>query len=349
MNQDISVVLPAYNRIQMLIPVVESILSQTVPVAEIIVIDDGSTDETAQRVPLCIAERPAWREKVRYIRQENQGQAAAINRGIAEAKSGWLAFSSHDDLWLPWKLEWQLRSLEERSFKFGLCFTDAWFMNNPHMKRTLFQEYGANLPGPTGVVDNPVRMIASSRHPVWVQTVLARIELVRRAGCFDPLMRYSEDHDFLFRIGLLTPFCYVSMPMVLIDRSPADIRHSGEAQNWHKVEFCLAMDQRRFETQLRLSDNLPADVQKRIHYNFAANQSHWANYYLDQREFSKARLSMRAAAAHNRSPRILVKQLLVEAFPWLSRAIFNMRERRNAPRYDRISWRSTTAAGKSSA
>lgn len=349
MTEGISVVLPAYNRFHMLVPVLESILGQTLPAAEIIVVDDGSEDETKELLPRYIQERPGWCGKVRYIRQDNQGQSAAVNRGIAEARTEWIAFSSHDDLWLPWKLEWQMRAVERADTPCSLCFTDAWFMNNPHMKGTLFQQYGISLPGATGVVREPVRLIADCQYPVWVQTILARTDVIRRGECFDPILRYMEDQDFVFRMGLLTPFCYVSMPMVLIDRSPSDIRHTGEATNWHKVEFRLRMDQRRLETQLRLSKSLPSDLQKKSRRNLAANHSHWANLSLDRGDFGKARSEMLVATSYDRSLRMLLKFLLIEALPYLASALYHQRARSAPPRYDQTSWKATTGAQHNSA
>src|SRR5208337_1035359 len=98
---------------------------------------------------------------------------------------------------------------------------------------------------------DPARLIVS-QISVWCQTVIVRADLARSVGGFDPFLRYSEDRDFLFRAALVSTFCYVGMPMVLIDRSPVDLRHMGEAKNWEREEFRLRMDQYRVEKQLSL-------------------------------------------------------------------------------------------------
>jgi glycosyltransferase involved in cell wall biosynthesis len=345
MNPNVSVIIPAYNRFSSLVHVVDSVLAQTVPVSEVIIIDDGSTDETPESTPRYIAEKPAWRERVRYFRQENQGLSAALNAGIAKARSEWLGFVAHDDLWLPWKLEWQFRALEKYKDECGLCFTDAWFMNNPHMKVTVSQFAGKPLDGPMGIVRDPVRLVVG-RHPVWTQTVIARADLVHRAGNYDAYLRYSEDHDFLFRMGLLTKFCYVSMPMVLIDRSPADIRHVGEGQNWHKVEYRLRMDQYRFEKQWKLSEGLPPDVCKSIRSNLRGIHSHWATCHLAHGDYEKARKAVSTAAGYDLTPGIALKWMLINLSPALAQRIIVARDQRGAPRHDRTSWR--TAAGQGS-
>jgi glycosyltransferase involved in cell wall biosynthesis len=342
MEIDISVIIPAYNRFGMLTRVIDSILAQSVPVLEILVVDDGSKDETAEQMPQYIRDKPGWSERVRYFRQNNQGQSAAGNFGIAQAKGDWIAIAAHDDLWLPWKVGWQLRALDRYGVDCGLCFTDAWFMNNPHMKQTAFQFSGTDLDGPLGIIRDPVRMVVT-RDLICTQTVLARKDLVLRAGGFDAYLRYSEDQDFLFRMALITRFCYVSMPMVLIDRSPADIRHSGESINWHKAEFCLRMDQYRFEKQLSLSESQPVGLRSIIKRNLRAIHSHWANWYLAHCQYKKARNAVRIAIGYELTTNLLWKWLLIRVAPRLTRMLCMARENSDAPRYDRTSWLTATS------
>jgi len=338
MRPSISVIIPIYNRLAILPQVLESIYAQTLPVLEVILIDDGSPEHRSEDVEQLIQSRPGWQEWIRYERQENQGQSVANNRGIAIARGEWLAFNGNDDLWLPQKLEWQFRALEQYGRECRLCFTDAWYMNNPHMKMTAFQRGERALPGAIGKVDDPVRMV-TRQHGVWMQTVIAKADLVREIGGLDPRLRYSDDHDFLFRASLKTKFCYVGMPMVLIDRAPADGRHKGEAKNWHRTEYCLEMDQYRFEKQLRLSDGLSADVRKAIHANLRSNQSHWATCHLINGDYAKARESMRSAASYDLTVGVAVKTALTYAMPKIARSIFFARDSSGPPRYDRTSWR----------
>ncbi|PIQ84452.1 MAG: hypothetical protein COV75_02235 [Candidatus Omnitrophica bacterium CG11_big_fil_rev_8_21_14_0_20_63_9] len=102
----VSVVIPAHNAAATIDAAIHSVLHQTAPAFEIIIIDDGSTDGTAQRVQ-------TFGERVRYLRQEQAGPAAARNRGAAEARGEYVAFLDADDLWLPRKLEAQLAVVEQ--------------------------------------------------------------------------------------------------------------------------------------------------------------------------------------------------------------------------------------------
>jgi glycosyltransferase involved in cell wall biosynthesis len=333
----VSVIVPTYNRARLLLKCVDSVLAQTLPVKEIIVIDDGSTDDTAEELQAYLKKRPLSANLVRYQWQSNQGQSVALNHGIAMATSEWIAFHNSDDLWLPWKLEWQFRSLYQYGKDCELCFTDAWFMNNPYMKTTVFQHAEKELRGPLGSIKDPARLVVS-RHPIWVQTVLAKADLVRRTGGFDPQLRYSEDHDFLFRMSLQTNFCYVSIPMVLIDRSPADIRHLGEAKNWHKVEYCLRMDQHRFEKQFQLGSALPVDVQETIRSNLRSLHSHWATCHLRNGDYANARQSMRTALHYDLTTGVAFKWMFILATPKLARKVLVTRDESGPPRYDRTSW-----------
>jgi glycosyltransferase involved in cell wall biosynthesis len=91
---------------------IESALAQTRPPDEVVVVDDGSTDETPEHV------RPY---PVRYVRQENAGEASARNRGIAEARGDFVAFLDHDDLWVPTKLERQSETIGDADLLFSDC------------------------------------------------------------------------------------------------------------------------------------------------------------------------------------------------------------------------------------
>ena len=100
----ISTIIPVYNAASYIAEAVDSVLEQTVRSDELIVVDDGSTDDTA-----LVLRR--YRGRIRYLHQPNQGHGAALNRGLAEAKGDLLAFLDADDVWMPWKLEVQLAAL----------------------------------------------------------------------------------------------------------------------------------------------------------------------------------------------------------------------------------------------
>ncbi len=334
-NPTVSVVIPVYNRFELLKYSVESVLAQTVPVSEVILVDDGSFDGTSELLPHFIAEKPAWRERVRYFHQENQGPGAARNLGLAQATGEWLAFNDNDDLWLPQKLEWQFRALEQYKGHCGACITDAWFMNNPDMKMTLFQLAGKQHRESIGMIPDPLRYMLDKTstegiHPVWLQNLLTRTDLARRVGGFDPKFPFGDDDDFAFRLGCETKFCFVSMPMVLIDRKPPAERHIGAQKSWEHADFHLRMAQGRMEKRLGMSGGLPEEIRKMIRRDLAAVHSGWANWFLQKGEYGKARESANEAARLHLTPNIAAKWALATFAPKLAVKAVAVRDERKA-------------------
>ena len=338
MSPTISVILTVYNRFELTKRAVESVLAQSLSVSEIILVDDGSFDGTSELLPRYIAGNPAWRVRVRYSRQENQGPGAARNNGIAQAKGEWLAFIDNDDLWLPQKLEWQFRALSQFKHDCGACITDAWFMNNPHMKMTLFQLAGKEHSEAIGVISEPLKYMLerptpTGIHPVWLQNLVTRTDLARRAGGFDPELPFGDDDDFVFRLGCETKFCFVNMPMVLIDRTPPAERHVGANRLWDDEEFRLRMAQVRFEKRLRMSDRFPATIRNHIRKDLSAVHSGWANVFLQNEDYDRARKAVTEAATMHLTPGIAVKWVLTRSVPGLVRKM-GVKARRVSPAAD---------------
>lgn len=326
MHPDVSVVVPVHQRLAGVDLAVESILAQTIPVREVIIVDDGSQQEVGEKIQQLIVERPGWPRRVCYVRQENRGQSAARNLGIRLARGEWVAFNDSDDLWLPQKLEWQFRSLHEAKYECGLCFTDAWFMNNPQMKMTLFQLVHARYGGKIGVVEDRT-LFFKKIFQAWVQTSVVRTRIARLI-MFDEELRYQEDLDFVFRMAAISRICYVNMPMVLIDRCPAEERHEGASRDWHREEFRLRMNQYRHEKNLKQSENLEPAIRTLLKRNLCEVYSSWTNWHLRSGDYGEARRAIKTAASYELSPRIALKWLLTMCAPGAVRNRLIERERR---------------------
>ena len=106
MSRFISVVIPTYNSAAFVVSAVESVLRQELEPAEIIVVDDGSTDDTADALG-------PYRRSIRYITQPNSGPAVARNRGVGAVQSDWIAFLDADDVWMPHKLRRQVECMKQ--------------------------------------------------------------------------------------------------------------------------------------------------------------------------------------------------------------------------------------------
>lgn len=335
MNPSVSVIIPVYNRLESLKQVVESVIAQTLPAREIIVVDDGSTDETPQALPAYIASKADWRDRVRYFYQENQGQSVAFNTGIEKASGDWLAFTADDDPWLPRKLEWQFRALESFPPSCKVCFTDAWFMNNPQLKQTVFQIAGKEHSEMTGLIPDPLSYIlekfnARGIHSVWVQTLVASASLVRQLGGFDPELRYAEDEEFVFRLACSkASFCFVSIPLVLIERTPGE-RHVGVARNFENELFQLRMNRYRFEKRLSMASDLPKQVRRSARQSLKSVYSRYANFYLAAGEYRKARAALSTAAGYALTPGLAAKWIMSWTVPKLASHLVSQRSQSRA-------------------
>src|ERR1700739_120956 len=194
---NISVIIPTHNRAALLQKAVESVLAQTYPVHEILIVDDGSTDGTKDIVGSYLRGDAGAKAPVKYIYQEQQGVAAARNSGIANSTGEWLAFLDSDDLWLPEKLSWQVRALTEYAEVCAACSTDSRYLNNAHLTKTAFQQIGARCNGQIGVFHEFARRVtAGTFHGVYLQALLVKSSLVRSLGGFHSALTVNEDTDF---------------------------------------------------------------------------------------------------------------------------------------------------------
>jgi len=316
MSPKVSVVIPTYNRATKVRNTIESVLAQTFPDLEVIVVDDGSSDGTEKIL------EETFGDRIRYYAQSNQGASVARNKGIAEARGEWLAFLDSDDLWEKDKLEWQLKAVERFAPQCGGCYTDTRFFNHSET-RTMFQMARESYrhEETMGVNGDVLRLLVrpgGAGMVVCLSSFLARADAVRRTGGFDPKLRYSQDSEFLFRLAMLTGFCYVNLPLVRFDRSPAEIRHVGVSADWNKLDFFLQDSQLRLEGLLRLGEGVPGNIRRLIQEQLGSIHSGWANWYLETGQYGKARQAVSKAARMDLTFNIGMKWLLTWVSPRLA-------------------------------
>jgi len=210
----ISVIIPTYNRRHLVGNAVRSVLQQTYRDYEIIVVDDGSTDDTAGALEPYIG-------RIRYVYQANRGASAAQNKGLELATGKWIAILASDDLWLPTKLESQARVLEELGGDFGACFTNCEFFGNGEAVPSAFEQAQLRELRPFGALEEPLKVILARYPAIYVQSLLVRRSLVEQLNGFDEGLAVAEDTDLLFRLAFHTRFCFVNQTLVRIDRTPS--------------------------------------------------------------------------------------------------------------------------------
>jgi glycosyltransferase involved in cell wall biosynthesis len=212
---NISAIIPTYNRRALVSRAIESVLAQTVPVNEIIVVDDGSTDGTAEAV------QSQFGPRVMVLRQANGGVSAARNHGIHAARGEWIAFLDSDDSWLPTKIALQLQALAACGDACGMCFTDSIYDGDADKKVSVFQETGIQSAARFGTIADPLAFLASGWNPFIAPTLLLRRSLLCEGRGFDEALFIGEDHDLIFRLSFKTKFCFVAEPLTRVDRDPS--------------------------------------------------------------------------------------------------------------------------------
>ena len=188
MTLRVSVIVPAYNHGRFIEEAVDSVLAQTAPAAETIVIDDGSTDDTLVRLA-------SFGARIEVIRQANAGVSAARNRGATAASGDVIAFLDSDDAWLPTKLERQVARLETDG---GVALVHCGVTEVDADGRTL----GSRLDGQEGwVADAMLRFGGEGVVLGGGSAAVVRREAYREAGGFDERLSTSADWDFYYRVA----------------------------------------------------------------------------------------------------------------------------------------------------
>lgn len=315
----ISVVIPTFNRERQVQIALRSVLAQTYPEFEVIVVDDGSTDGTGQALEALIGNEGCNGRRIRYFFQPHQGPSVARNNGIEEARGEWIAFLDSDDVWLPEKLEWQVRAIEHFENKCCACITDARLVDNLGMDITAFRESEKRYEETLGIDMEAAGGLVKTRDPFWVSTLLVHTEVAKQVGWFDPHIEYAEDHDFLFRLSLATPFCYANKPLSLIDRSKSPM--GSACRPWDAVEVRLRGSQLMAEKWLKLDSKLPAEVRKIIVRNLRHVHSAWANWHLEHERYAEASEAVSRAVECEFTAKLAIKWALTRFAPSLARGI----------------------------
>jgi glycosyltransferase involved in cell wall biosynthesis len=318
----ISVVIPTYNRAQKTIAAIESVLAQTYPHREIIVIDDGSTDGSGEAIQRFLSQRTNGNDQtqqIHYFNQPNQGPSAARNTGIEKARGEYIAFLDSDDVWLPEKLEWQMRAIEQFKNDCGACFTDAKLVNNSGADMTIFRSHGRHYEQTMGIEPDAVRLLARSFCGYWMSSLLARTDLVKQIGGFDPVIFYCDDRDFYFRLSLVTSFAYVNKTLVKADRNASP--NGSDGRTWENVDVQLRMLQYMLEKWLRTGATLPPDVRRAAARNLRDTHSKWTNWYLETGRYDEARQAVSRAIKCELTFGLTVKWTLTWLAPTLARRI----------------------------
>ena len=202
-NPTVSVIIPTYNRANLVDKAIKSVLSQTYQDFEIIVIDDGSTDNTEEII------RGFKDKRVKYIKKykKNRGISATRNIGIKVARGKYIASLDSDDEWLPDKLDKQIKILQDGPPELGVVYSNSCYID----------ESGKNinkLPKPKKLEGYIYEDLLGGNYVGTPSTVLIRKECFHRVGLFDDLLNAQADWDMWIRIAKYYRFALIKIPLV---------------------------------------------------------------------------------------------------------------------------------------
>jgi glycosyltransferase involved in cell wall biosynthesis len=226
----ISVIIPTYNREKFIGRAIRSVLRQTIACSEILVIDDGSMDQTATLVRSL---RASSSVPIHFFYQQNKGVAAARNLGIQRAQSEFIAFLDSDDHWRKDKLAQQVRAMKGDP-DFLISHTkEQWLRGGVHLNQKK-----KHIPRHGDIFDHCLQLCA-----VGMSTVMVRKELFATVGFFSPGLPCCEDYDFLLRVSCRYPF-------LLVDKS-LTIKEGGR-EDQLSFQYRVGMDKLRIHAIMGL-------------------------------------------------------------------------------------------------
>ncbi|MEW8028958.1 MAG: glycosyltransferase family A protein [Candidatus Thiodiazotropha sp.] len=233
----VSVIIPTYNRAHTLSRAIDSVLSQTHPPQEIIVVDDGSDDDTARLMAVRYGQ-------CGYLYQSNQGVSSARNLGIEKARGEWIALLDSDDRWLPDKLQLQLEALTA-SPQYRLCHSNELWIRK-------------------GVRVNQMRKHAKSGGMIFQRclplcvispsSVILHRTLFDEFGLFDTELPACEDYDLWLRVCATEEVLFIDKPLIE--------KYGGHTDQLSRRHW--GMDRFRVQALIKLLENRRLDRDDRI-------------------------------------------------------------------------------------
>jgi glycosyltransferase involved in cell wall biosynthesis len=251
-NPRVSVVIPTYNRRQLLLEAIASVQAQSFADLEILVCDDGSNDGSAEAVRGLAASDA----RIRLIEAGHSGYPGVVrNRGIAAAQGEWIAFQDSDDLWLRAKLEKQLALLRRApEAEFVWSYAATLYPDGKTRRMTPFRIRRSGRVFETFLFYSVIA----------TPTVLVKKALLDRAGRFDERMKLTvgEDYELFLRLAAQTPFHFVPEDLVLCRNQPDSIS-ADLLGNLDQVEQVLDSIVRRFQVPQPLAKRALSRIELR--------------------------------------------------------------------------------------
>jgi len=251
----VSVIIPTYNRARYLVEAIESVFAQTYKNIEIIVVDDGSTDDTRQRL------KP-YQDRIEYVYVDNGGPAHARNVGMRKARGKYIAFLDSDDHYYPYKIEIQADFLDRHGDVAMVCselsaFSDKGLLDEFHLKkyhRSAYMDSEATYENiyskSISISDAGLNLTEWKDRKVYVgnvfdryydelilatNTVMFRRSLLESVGLQHEAYRVFEDYEFVLRIAKAFQVAFIDVPTYKLRYHDAQISTSGNKPNGAEI------------------------------------------------------------------------------------------------------------------
>jgi glycosyltransferase involved in cell wall biosynthesis len=262
---NISVVIPTYNRARKIATAVESVLAQTLRPHEVLVIDDGSTDDTAEALaPL--------KDRIRYIRKPNGGASSARNLGILEARCDWIAFLDSDDAWDPSKLAKQSACVACTGAK--VCFCVCRDESGRALDDLRSMDPGLPEGGKAYYPPGDCRLFKHRVHPLIQSMLASRVTLIK-CGLFDETLHVAEDTKLVYRLILDFGYAVVNEKLVLVcrERSDPGLSDTMDPESAFRRFDCYTRVQAEVFWRVAQLDSEAAGLVRRRMFYFASRQA----------------------------------------------------------------------------
>jgi hypothetical protein len=296
----LSVVIPTYNRARVVPRAIESALAQRFPPFEVILVDDGSTDDTLTAVH-------PFLERITLVRQPNRGAAIARNRGVDISSGNWIAFLDSDDYWPVDYLQRMTEAIQSTNGKASFYFSDTTRPQDEGNK-SQWENAGFGISSNVEYIDDASEWVMRRPHPMMVQsTVISKTAFTESGGFWDKL-RIREDTHLFLKLGLGNHACAVA---------GTGARMTADGKNEVRLSSILTestgeahyMQVLMFGEILRRTEQLTPPIKKEIRRRLADAHRQLARYsWRTRRPFRAFRHASQSVVIHpSRFLKIMVR------------------------------------------